>query len=91
MIEMISSHAGLRMQQRGVSVSFLRQILENADIERSAGDNCRLYRVTREQARSVGNDRLARFAVIWSDDSGRIVTVVPMARNHSGSRYRRPY
>ncbi len=85
----LSRHASRRMQQRGVSPTFLVEILDNADVECPANDNCRLYRVTRELARSLGNDRLSRFAIIWSDDSGKVVTVVPVVRGRSGRSYRR--
>lgn len=87
----ISLHATRRMQQRGVTPIFLDRILDNADVEHAAGDNCRLYRVTRERARSIGDDRLARFAVIWSDDTSRVVTVLPIERSRSGARYRRTH
>ena len=85
----LSNHARLRTQQRGVSPSFLERILENADVERAAGDNCRLYRVARSQARALGDERLAHFAVIWSDDTGGVVTVLPIAAGRAGARYRR--
>lgn len=85
----ISSHASTRMQQRGVSAMFLSTILNNANIERPAHNNCRLYRVTRDLARLLGDDRLARFAVIWSDDRGLVVTVVPISKGRAGARYRK--
>jgi hypothetical protein len=84
----ISRHADRRMKQRGISWSFLTKILDNADVERPANDNCRLYRVTKDIARALGDDRLSKFAVIWSDDTGRVVTVVPIARGRAGARYR---
>jgi hypothetical protein len=77
------------MRQRGLSAPFLSRILENADVERPANDNCRLYRMTKNLARALGDDRLARFAVIWSDDSGRVVTIVPISRGRMGARYRK--
>lgn len=85
----LTRHATRRMQQRGVSTTFLNAILENADVERPANDNCRLYRVTRRLARCLGDDRLARFSVIWSDDNGEIVTVVPVFQGRAGAPYRR--
>ena len=91
MIDRLSNHAQQRMQQRGVSAGLLERILENADVERAAGDNCRLYRVARNKARALGDEKLARFAVIWSDDSGAVVTVLPIAAGRSGSRYRRTH
>jgi len=85
----LSRHASRRMKQRGVATSFLFDILDNADVERAANDNCRLYRVTKSLARSLGNDRLSRFAIIWSDDTGQIVTVVPVVRGRAGAPYRK--
>jgi len=86
-----SIHASQRMQQRGITPDFLSRILEHADIERAAGDNCRLYRVARSQARALGDERLSRFAVIFSDTSGVVVTVLPVAASRSGARYRRAH
>jgi hypothetical protein len=89
MTQGISKHAILRMRQRGISASFLTRIFDNADVERPANDNCRLYRVTKDLARALGDDRLARFAVIWSDNCGQIVTVVCISRGRTGARYRK--
>lgn len=85
----ISRHAFRRMDQRGVSGQFLEQILDHADVERFANDNWRLYRVTKAIAQSLGNDRLARYAVIWSDDTAQVVTVVPIHSGRAGSYYRK--
>jgi hypothetical protein len=89
MDEQISIHATLRMRQRGISTPFLAKILNYANVERPANDNCRLYRVTKDLARALGDDRLARFAVIWSDDHGRVVTIVPISRGRVGASYRK--
>lgn len=85
----LSKHARRRMQQRGVSAPFLQTLLENADVERDALKNCRLYSLTRGQARSLGDDRLGRFAAILSNDGGKVVTVLPVVRSRRGDRYRR--
>ena len=89
MYQQISRHAVLRMGQRGISAPFLAKIFENANVERPARDNCRLYRVTRDLAQVLGDDRLARFAVIWSDDHGHVVTIVPVQRGRAGAAYRK--
>jgi hypothetical protein len=89
MDQQVSRHALSRMKQRGVSHGFLTEILDNADVERPANDNCRLYRVSRRLASSLGDDRLSRFAVIWSDDTGQIVTVVPIFGGRAGANYRK--
>lgn len=87
----ISNHARRRMQQRGVWPAFLASILNNADVERSSTANCRLYRVTKSRARELGDDKLSRFAVIWSDDNGRVVTVLPVWDGRAGAAYRRKH
>jgi hypothetical protein len=76
---MLSQHARIRCAQRGITPDFLAAILEHADIQRPAGSNCRLERVSRKRARALNlDDRLSRFAVILSDSSAEIVTVMPL-------------
>jgi hypothetical protein len=85
----ISRHASLRMAQRGISHDFISSILDNANIERPANDNCRLYRVSADLAHALGDDRIGRFAVIWSDDYGQVVTVLPIWQGRAGASYRK--
>ncbi|MFT3810756.1 MAG: hypothetical protein QM698_12625 [Micropepsaceae bacterium] len=85
----ISDHASRRMRQRGVNMAFLERLLACADIERPANDNCRLYRVSRKLAQSLGDERLARFAVVYSDQTGKYVTVAPIHSGRKGVIYRR--
>jgi len=67
---------------------FLEAILAHADVDRAVGDNCRLLRVSRVEARSLNlDDRLARYAVIWSDHNAQVVTVMPVHNGPSGRRY----
>ena len=87
----ITCHAQMRMKQRGISSAFLTKILDNADVERASTDNCRLYRVSRTLARALRDDKLGRFAVIWSDDCGRVVTVVPIHSTRAGAPYCRKH
>lgn len=85
-----SHHSQLRSAQRGVPQPFIETILIHADIERPIGDNCRLMRVSRDRSRGLNiDDRLGRYAVIWSDDTARIVTVMPLHDGPTGRRYRR--
>jgi hypothetical protein len=35
------------------------------------------------------HDRLHRFAVIWSENRGQVVTVLPLHASRSGRRYRK--
>lgn len=85
-----SEHSQLRSAQRGVTTCFIDAILMHADIERPIGDNCRLMRVSRGRSQGLNiDDRLGRYAVIWSDDTARIVTVMPLHDGIAGRRYRR--
>jgi len=85
-----SEHSLRRAAQRGVTEGFIDAILTHADIERPIGDNCRLVRVSRQRSQGLNiDDRLGRYAVIWSDDTARIVTVLPLHEGSSGRRYRR--
>ena len=85
-----SQHSQRRAAQRGLTFSFIEASLTNADIERPIGDNCRLMRVSRERSLGLNiDDRLCRYALIWSDDTARIVTVMPLHEGTAGRRYRR--
>lgn len=85
-----SEHSQRRGAQRGVTEGFIEAILMHADIERPIGDNCRLVRVSRHRSQGLNiDDRLGRYAVIWSDDTARIVTVMPLHDGAAGRRYRR--
>jgi len=87
---MLSHHAEKRCQQRGVSHALLKTILDEADTETAIGDNCRLHRVSRRTAKARGlGERVARFAVVLSDDSQKIVTVLPMYRRGCAGYSRR--
>lgn len=84
---MMTQHARQRCAQRGVRREFLASILLHADIDRPAGDNCHMIRVSRKKSRALNiDDRLARYALIVSSDSGAIVTVMPITRHtrHQG-------
>ncbi len=76
---MLSRHAAIRCAQRGVRPDFIVTVLENADIQRPAGRNCRLERVSLAKAQILNlDDRLGRYAVIVSDTTAEIVTVMPI-------------
>lgn len=87
-----SEHSFTRAAQRGVNDHFVQAILMNADIERPIGDNCRLIRVSRLRSQSLNiDDRLGRYALIWSDDSARVVTIMPIHDGVNGRRYRKQH
>lgn len=78
---MMTQHAFQRCQERGLRNSFVQAILDHADFDEAVGDNCRRLRVSSTRAQQLNvDDSLARYAVIWSDDSGRVVTVLPITR-----------
>ena len=79
---MLSRHASRRCAQRGVSPDFISKILEHADVQRPAGGNCRLERVSRIKAKALNlDDRLGRYAIIISDTTAEIVTIMPIYRH----------
>jgi hypothetical protein len=85
-----SEHSLRRSAQRGVTNGFIEAILTHADIERPIGDNCRLVRVSRLRSQRLNiDDRLGRYAVIWSDDTARVVTIMPVHEGAAGRPYRR--
>ncbi len=85
-----SAHSQRRAQQRGITNRFVEAILTHADIERPIGGNCRLMRVSRRRSRKLNiDDRLGRYALIWSDSTAQIVTIMPLETGSAGRRYRR--
>ena len=88
---MMTRHALQRCQERGLRNFFVQTILDHADVDEAAGDNCRRLRVSTKRAKHLNiDDSLARYALIWSDDSARVVTVLPITRRvRSSSNLRR--
>ncbi|MDX6559736.1 MAG: hypothetical protein QOF72_2785 [Blastocatellia bacterium] len=88
MIE-LSAHAETRCRQRGITAQRLATLLENADVERPVGKNCRLVKVSRRAAKWIrGSDGLASLSVIISDHTGEVVTILRPASTRRGRRYR---
>lgn len=94
--DIMSHHARQRSQQRGIPLHLVENILDHHDRDAAVGDNCRVLRVSRAAARSfvaAGGDRqtaerLPSVAVVWSDKTGRVVTVVHDNGNRAARRYR---
>ena len=94
----LSHHAEDRSRQRGVSDRLISLVIDHHDIEFDVNDDCRLLRLSREMAAAVAISeeapsdarRLASFALIHSDRTGRVVTVLRDRPGRSGRRYRRP-
>ena len=79
----LSRHATLRCQQRGIRLRVLQAMLDHHDLDREVGGNCRVLRMSRKQARRAAamldpqlSAQLERLAVVMSDSSGEIVTVL---------------
>lgn len=93
---MISNHARHRCQQRGVSFNVIESILANHDLDAAIGDECRVLRVSRDAAHSFAlvtgdrqtAERMPNLAIIWSDRTGRVVTVIHDGGNRAARRYR---
>jgi hypothetical protein len=72
-------------------------VMDHHDIEFDINDDCRLLRLSRGMAAAIATServpsdaqRLASFALIHSDRTGRVVTVLRDHAGHSGRRYRR--
>ncbi|MGO4642481.1 DUF4258 domain-containing protein [Mesorhizobium sp. 2RAF45] len=86
----LSAHAQRRSRQRGIRTDRLYAVLENADVERPLGGNCWLLKVSSRTARTIrGYDGLAKHAVIYSDSTGEVVSILHAASSRRGRRYRR--
>jgi hypothetical protein len=86
---LLSRHAARRYRQRGFTKERMAALLDWADIDRPIGSNCRLIRVSRRVSQRLpGGERLANAAVIVSDHTGEIVTVLSIHQSRSGRRYR---
>jgi hypothetical protein len=85
---MISYHAARRTQQRGINQAFLSALIQHADTETYIGNHCVSLRVARQTAADLGDDRLAKFAVIWSETNDQIVSVLPIKHGARGRIYR---
>lgn len=92
----MSRHALQRSQQRGIPLQMIEAVLESHDLDFEVGDDCRVLRVSRAAAAAISTKRtgrqvtekLAGLAVIWSDRTNQVVTVVHDKGQRSARRYR---
>lgn len=92
----LTRHAAVRANQRGVPHHLIDALFANADVDAPIGGGCRLLRVSRERLRDravrralgAEADRMARLAVIWSDEAGAVVSVLHHFDGRRGRRYR---
>jgi hypothetical protein len=95
----LTRHATIRAQQRGVTHDVLDALIRHADVESPVGRNCTVLRFSRQRLMdrdlraSLGAtvERLASLAVVLSDSTGDIVTVLHDHGGAAGRRYRRPH
>lgn len=84
----LTDHASKRCAQRGVTGHFVQTFLALSDVEQAVGNNCRLMRVSRVAAADhADRDKLSRYAVVWSDDSHKVVTILPVYASRRRGRY----
>ena len=90
-LPVLSRHARRRCQQRGVRLDALAAFLDHHDLDRPVGGNCRVLRMSRGRARTARTglgpqtaERFERLAVILSEETGQIVSVM-----HDRGRSRR--
>jgi hypothetical protein len=83
----LSKHAQTRCQQRGIPKHVVKLLIDHADIERPVGGGCSMLRVSRRQASAIKTDKLARFALIWSNTQQQVVSVFPVHSSGAGRRY----
>jgi hypothetical protein len=95
-MQLLSHHAGVRANQRGVTGALLEALLTWADVEAPAQGGCTLVRFSRERLadRSLrahlgaAADRVASLAAIIGE-TGEVVTVLHAHSGRAGRRYRR--
>lgn len=92
----LSKHAAIRANQRGITHKMLEDLLACADVEAPVGGGCSVLRVSRERLRdrtlkaqvATRPEKLASLAVVWSDETGEVVTLLVDHGRPRGRRYR---
>lgn len=95
----LSIHAEVRANQRGITHQMISDLITHADIEAPVGSGCTVLRVSRDRLKDrtlkgeLGSnpDKLGALALIWSEDTGEIVTVLVDRGGAKGRRYRKPH
>lgn len=92
----LSRHAAQRIRQRGVTHQMISDLLSVADIDAPVGGDCRVLRASRRLSKghdaavrlSTSPEKLSRLAVVVSDVTGEVVTVLMDGGRRRGRRYR---
>ena len=95
----MTCHAAIRANQRGITHQMIADLLAYADVEAPVGGGCTVLRVSRRRLQdgdiradlSSNPDKLASLALVWSDDSAEVVTVMVDHGGAKGRRYRRAH
>ena len=91
----LSEHAARRANQRGVPHDLIDLVIANADIDEPAGSGCSVLRISRVRLTALRPhlgataDRLQNLALIWSERTASVVTILRDHGGASGRRYRR--
>lgn len=95
----LTRHGAARAAQRGVNGETLAALIAWADVEAPVGGGCTALRLSRRRladrdlraALGPCADRLSALAVVLSDDTGEVVTVLHPRAGAAGRRYRRAH
>lgn len=95
----MSHHAAVRANQRGITHQMIIDLLAHADVEAPVGRGCTVLRLSRRRLQDgdlragLGSnpDKLASLALVWSEDSAEVVTVMVDHGGAKGRRYRRAH
>jgi hypothetical protein len=94
----MSRHAITRASQRGIPHALVDALIRHCDVETPAGDGCTVLRLSRSRfndsdlKQTMGSkvDRLKTLALVWSEASCEVVTVLHQY-GADGRRYRRAH
>lgn len=87
----MTKHAQIRCQQRGIKRGDVESILTHADVENPAGDGAVVISISRQRAKFISvNDVARRCAVILSED-GVIITACQIHNTRHGKAWRRGF
>lgn len=95
----LSNHAKLRANQRGITHQMISDLIAFADVEAPVGGGCTVLRVSRDRLKDralkgelMSNpDKLGSVALIWSEESAEVVTLLVDHGGAKGRRYRKPH
>lgn len=92
----LSKHAAIRANQRGITHQMIEDLLAHADVEAPVGGGCTVLRVSKERLRdrtlraqvATRPEKLGSLALVWSDETAEVVTLLVDHGGAKGRRYR---